>query len=323
LKRFPILLLAVAVTAGATDLAGVRAARSTPASRPASQASNAPATTYYVFAAGGGPIGGGVSQDSLAAFLPSTLTIHSGDSVVWLGGDHTVTFGPEAERSYLEHHVILTRKRADGRVTRYLNPRVANPSGGSRYGGSGFVSSGVLSRRWALGLPPFRLTFTKPGTYDYDCLLHSQMDGTIVVLPRPSSPPNSSIVLPSRVIKLTVTLGHVRMAGTLSPAIAGTNTVHLWWPGKTERESKRASLHFTATMPGMAMSPTQSVLRPGAQGYEGAVWLPMFGDYRVRITLISVPRPISSTLALSLRLPSSVEHEVSDAGLGRNTRRSD
>ena len=61
-----------------------------------------------------------------------------------------------------------------------LNPKIAFPSGGPTYDGTGFVNSGIL----VLPNPhTFKLTFTKPGTYTYDCLVHPDMDGTVSVTP--------------------------------------------------------------------------------------------------------------------------------------------
>jgi plastocyanin len=40
-----------------------------------------------------------------------------------------------------------------------------------------------MERLTAAGPAKYTLTFTKPGTYEYGCLLHPHMDGTITVLP--------------------------------------------------------------------------------------------------------------------------------------------
>lgn len=118
-------------------------------------------------------------------FFPRHLTIHAGDTVSWVGGFHTVTFGPDAVRTELEHHLILPSKSTDGKTALVFNPRVAFPSGGASYDGTGFANSGLLFMRAGKNTPPeYHLTFTKPGTYEYDCLMHPGMDGAITVLPR-------------------------------------------------------------------------------------------------------------------------------------------
>jgi plastocyanin len=58
------------------------------------------------------------------------------------------------------------------------------PSGGQVYNGTGFINSGVMLPTDPNAKPqPYKLTFTRPGTYEFDCLLHPGMDGTITVLP--------------------------------------------------------------------------------------------------------------------------------------------
>jgi plastocyanin len=120
------------------------------------------------------------------SFYPRHLTIHVGDTVEWIGGFHTVTFGPDATRHQLEQNVFVLVPQKSGPPKLVFNSKVAFPSGGSTYNGTGFVNSGVL----ALNTPPnskappsFKLTFTAAGTFDYDCLVHPGMDGTITVAP--------------------------------------------------------------------------------------------------------------------------------------------
>ncbi len=132
------------------------------------------------------------SGDSLAAlndaknltvndsFYPRHLTIHVGDTVMWTPGFHTITFGPDALRIKLEKNLFVPVPNKSGPPTLTFNGQVAFPSGGPTYDGTGFVNSGVL----ALPKPhTFKLTFTKVGTYEYDCLIHPGMDGTITVAP--------------------------------------------------------------------------------------------------------------------------------------------
>ena len=115
------------------------------------------------------------------AFFPEDLTIHAGDTVVWSpGGFHTVAFGPQALIARLRRSLITAIPQRSGPPTLVYNPRVIFPSGGATYDGMGFVNSGLLI---APKPHTFSLTFTKPGVYKYECLIHPGMDGIITVLP--------------------------------------------------------------------------------------------------------------------------------------------
>ena len=66
-----------------------------------------------------------------------------------------------------------------------IDPRAVERTPGSVYDGTGYVNSGLLFMLAGKNTPPiYKLTFTRPGTYEYDCLLHKGMDGTITVLPK-------------------------------------------------------------------------------------------------------------------------------------------
>lgn len=128
----------------------------------------------------------GSAQDtitnSLDQFNPRHLAIHVGDSVTWIGAFHTVTFGPEAELQAVEQHFVVPVPQKAGPPLLTINPKAALSSGVSTYAGTGWVNSGFLTPK---GTAPaqYTLTFTKAGTYGYDCLVHPGMDGTITVLP--------------------------------------------------------------------------------------------------------------------------------------------
>lgn len=120
------------------------------------------------------------------AFYPLQLTIHVGDTVQWVGGFHTISFGPTALLKQLEQSFITPMPQQNGPPLLVLNPRVAFASGGTTYDGTGFVNSGILPLNMPQGStapPSFSLTFTKVGTYPYVCLLHPGMDASIIVLP--------------------------------------------------------------------------------------------------------------------------------------------
>ncbi|CAG0960520.1 MAG: plastocyanin/azurin family copper-binding protein [Candidatus Methanoperedens sp.] len=113
------------------------------------------------------------NYSSYMRYIPDPLTIHTDDTVVWTQMNsmmiHTVTF-PVAGQPVPEF--ILPNLS--------INPAAAAPAGGSVYNGTDFFNSGVLSPG-----QNYTLTFTKPGTYDYLCLLHDEMGmkGKVIVLP--------------------------------------------------------------------------------------------------------------------------------------------
>jgi plastocyanin len=108
--------------------------------------------------------GGSDQNEALQSlqFYPATITIDAGDSITWkypAGEPHTVTFlGPQA---------------APPPPT---DPSAPAPAGGNTYDGSTYTSSGFM----LLG-QSYTLTFTKPGTYTYYCLIHGEMVGKVVV----------------------------------------------------------------------------------------------------------------------------------------------
>jgi plastocyanin len=128
----------------------------------------------------------------IAAFFPGTLVIHAGDTVTFRNHDqtdiHTVTFGPERLRLQIEKTFVAPQGKL---IT--INPLGAFPSeppGGGTPGytpslhGHGYLNSGLLQPQGApakAGPQTFRVTFTKPGRYQYECVIHPHMDGTIVV----------------------------------------------------------------------------------------------------------------------------------------------
>ena len=92
-------------------------------------------------------------------FFTSTITIDAGDSVTWTWrGEHTVSF------------LLPDQSPFTAPIT---------PAGGTTEDGSAFTSSGDQ-------IVPFSytLTFPKPGTYVYYCLLHPpEMVGEVIVQP--------------------------------------------------------------------------------------------------------------------------------------------
>lgn len=97
-------------------------------------------------------------------FYPASLTINAGDTVQWTfpsGEPHTVSIVPDGQTAPPP-----------------TDPSVPAPVGGTTTDGTTYTSSGFI----LLG-KNYLMTFTKPGTYHYTCLIHAGMDGTIIVNP--------------------------------------------------------------------------------------------------------------------------------------------
>jgi plastocyanin len=130
----------------------------------------------------------GAGQDtvSINAFFPASLRIRAGDTVTWKinsNEPHLATFlagePPPPDPIPIPD---------GGPTDLMLNPKLAFPSkapdaptetyDGTEFRNSGFLSDGTV-------VPPvesYSLTFDKPGTYEYICLIHpATMKGEIVV----------------------------------------------------------------------------------------------------------------------------------------------
>ena len=118
--------------------------------------------------------GASASEEALQAlrFYPQNISINAGDTVQWAfpsGEPHTVTLlGPRTALPSPD------------------DPTNAAPAGPTTYDGSAYVSSGFL----LLG-QNYRLTFTKPGTYTFHCLIHPGMTGQIAVQGSGSNHPST------------------------------------------------------------------------------------------------------------------------------------
>jgi plastocyanin len=125
-------------------------------------------------------------------FFPSSLTVKSGTTVEFKTASkrevHTFTFGPAAYTEAIEKSFTAPIKgTTPGPPTIGINPLGGYPSDppplpaftGNNHG-NGFEGSGVL----ALGGPlpsSVKIKFTKPGVYDFECVVHEGMDGKITV----------------------------------------------------------------------------------------------------------------------------------------------
>ncbi|HVT76992.1 MAG TPA: plastocyanin/azurin family copper-binding protein [Acidimicrobiales bacterium] len=124
--------------------------------------------------AGAAPQANSVDGYDDREFFPERFIAHVGQKVTWLISTepaHTVSFDVP---KYLP--VIIVGK--DGTVSG--NPETTDPrnsAAAANYDGTAFLSSGASFE----GAKRFSVTFTKPGTYPYACLLHPRMIGEVVV----------------------------------------------------------------------------------------------------------------------------------------------
>lgn len=120
-------------------------------------------------------------------YFPQNLTVHVGDTVKWIASFHTVTFARSKPLAKIRHHFAV---RTPSKSYSYeINPKAALPSRSNgcgvkvpcKYGG-GFLNSGLIVGPH-FSPSQFMVTFTKPGSYHYGCLVHLHMNGRIRVLP--------------------------------------------------------------------------------------------------------------------------------------------
>ncbi|CAA9274925.1 MAG: hypothetical protein AVDCRST_MAG77-3369 [uncultured Chloroflexi bacterium] len=116
---------------------------------------------------------------SAKLFLPGDLTVKRGDTVVWTRADafdsHTVTFpGPgNAPPAFVE-----VRPQPSGEFL-FVQPAASRSrSPGNNYAGEGLANSGILMSPGGTYLLRFD---APPGTYEYLCLLHPEMKGSVTV----------------------------------------------------------------------------------------------------------------------------------------------
>jgi len=133
--------------------------------------------TVHTALAGLGFAGGASKQ----AFLPDRLSVRRGDVVVWTMPDpfeiHTVTFVSGAEAPGFVEPQFGPGGPGAGPPRLVIPANVVNPTGGTTYTGTGYVNSGILGNGAS-----FALRVDAPaGTYDYLCIVHPFMRGTVTV----------------------------------------------------------------------------------------------------------------------------------------------
>lgn len=117
-------------------------------------------------------------------FFPRRVTVKAGDAVTWIWKSqdtpHTVTF--LAGQS--DPEVVIPQPQAGGPPKLQLNPTIVAPAGDpTNWDGGSFLNSGFVQPMPNQPSPTFTVRFANAGTYDYVCVLHAGMAGTIVVEP--------------------------------------------------------------------------------------------------------------------------------------------
>jgi plastocyanin len=138
----------------------------------------------------------GVPQYASAnEFFRKNVTIHTGDSVSWrFRGFHNITIPKKGTAPPPLASADPTRKDTgetdpagapfwfEGQAQFILDPLSAFPQGGKTYTGNQLVTSGLPAGE---GEPkPFKVKFTKPGSYTYYCTVHAGMKGKVNVVGR-------------------------------------------------------------------------------------------------------------------------------------------
>jgi plastocyanin len=120
-------------------------------------------------------------------FFPAVRTIKAGQSVTFSISSkseiHTITFGPETYRDNLARNLIL-----GGPVGPIFNPQIflasdqPLPAYDGANHGNGYFNTGILDTNPQTPVPrTATVTFSKAGTYVFECTIHPGMEGTIKV----------------------------------------------------------------------------------------------------------------------------------------------
>jgi plastocyanin len=169
----------------------------------------------------------------LNGFFRRRVTIHVGDSVRWVFSRrvvHTVTFLPPGQKTpALEvpdpaHPYTGFNNAAgapfwfNGQPSLQVPPEHAFPQGGSSTDGTNYANSGLS----APAFHPYKLTFTKAGTFRYICLVHPGMAGSVKVLPKGRAVPSDKADRAARTAEFARA---VKQAGQLARFTPTGNTV--------------------------------------------------------------------------------------------------
>jgi len=185
---------------------------------------------------------GGMDMETgtdLQAFFPGEITVNAGDAVYFafspmgMPGFHTVTFTSGEPVPPLQVPDIVEGTPVaspEGPPRLIVNPEVAWPDGRDSYDGTGLLNSGIDVFRADAG--PYVVTFTTPGTYDYQCVPHaSVMKARIIVQEAGAELPNDQAAYDAQAADERAALieeGQAAIAaygeGTSTPSADGAST---------------------------------------------------------------------------------------------------
>lgn len=133
--------------------------------------------------------GGSVLEADIVQFNSPDITINVGDSVTWTNPNavpHTVTFLAPGQAL---PNLVQPSPQPSGPPLLLIPLQTFLPVGGPMYDGTAYANSGIFD---AVNSPSnkYTLKFTKPGTYQYHCILHDDqgMMGTITVAGAAAAP---------------------------------------------------------------------------------------------------------------------------------------
>jgi plastocyanin len=177
----------------------------------------------------------------LNGFFRRKVTIHVGDSVRWVFSKrvvHTVTFlDPGQARPPLEQqdpaHPYSGFNDSTGAPMWFngqpgitIPPDHAFPQGGATMGARSYHNSGLS----APAFKPYKLKFTKKGSYKYICLVHPGMSGTVKVRPKSAAIPSGRADRRARVKEFRKAVKQAKGLAKFNPT--GNNVVAGYDSGK-------------------------------------------------------------------------------------------
>jgi plastocyanin len=140
----------------------------------------------------------GKSHVEYYGMLPGSLTVKAGTTLTFRMGpssveDHTAAFGPDNPGAQPPNPTGYLTTLAgtfqgpgpfDPRAVWASDPPSPTPTLTPTSHGNGFWNTGVMDNANGSPLPPSgKVTFSTPGTYNYYCLIHTNMHGIIKVTP--------------------------------------------------------------------------------------------------------------------------------------------
>src|SRR3954453_10126694 len=180
----------------------------------------------------------------LNGFFRRKITVHVGDSVRWVFSKrvvHTVTFlAPGDSRPTLEQQDPANPYSGfndstgaplwfNGQPGITIPPEHAFPQGGDTMGAKAFHNSGLSAPTFQ----PYKLKFTKKGSYRYICLVHPGMSGRVKVLPKSATIPSAKPDRKARVKAYKKAVKKAKRLAKLKPkgnnVVAGHDSAKVAW----------------------------------------------------------------------------------------------